>query len=209
MRRITFACIALVFLAAPSFTQDSSPDERKYLLQRVDDVAIVQLYVDGFDQLSLNNKTLIYHLSQAAIAGRDIYIDQRYRHSLQIRGILEAILTHDAGIDEKTIAAIRKYMTLFWVNNGPHSALTAQKNLLKCSPQDLRRAVEKAIDNGAKMPATGGELPKLLDTLEPVFFDPKFETHVTQKSPPEGVDILTAQREQPLCRCYDERSRRL
>ena len=134
------------------------------------------VYVDGFDQLSLNDKTLIYHLSQAAVAGRDIYIDQRYRHSLNIRGVLEAILTHSDGIQEDTVTAIRKYMTLFWVNNGPHSSLTAQKNLLECSPQELRVAVEKAIDNGAKMPVKPADLKGLLDKLEPVFFDAEYET---------------------------------
>ena len=44
--------------------------ERKYLLDRIGDVAIVQLYVDGFDKLDLKEKTLIYHLSKAAVAGR-------------------------------------------------------------------------------------------------------------------------------------------
>jgi dipeptidyl-peptidase-3 len=172
--------------------QDSQTDGRKYLLQRVDDVAIVQLYVDGFDQLSLKEKTLIYHLSQAAIAGRDIYIDQRYRYSLRLRGVLEAVLTHPEGIDENTIAAIRKYMTLFWVNNGPHSSLTAQKNLLECTPEALDDAISKAVANGAKMPASGAEFDTLMAELRRVLFDPKFETHVTQKSPGDGIDILTA-----------------
>ncbi|QEG00088.1 Peptidase family M49 [Stieleria maiorica] len=172
--------------------QDESSDQRKYLLDRVDDVAIVQLYVDGFDQLSLREKTLIYHLSQAAIAGRDIYIDQRYRHSLDIRGVLEAVLTHPQGIDDATIAAVRKYMKLFWVNNGPHSALTAQKNLLECSAEALDDAVQQAVDNGATMPAEGEALSTLIGRIRPVLLDPDFETHVTQKSPGESIDILTA-----------------
>src|SRR5436190_22694899 len=56
--------------------------DRKYLLERVDDAAIVQLYADGFSRLPLKEKTLIYHLTQAAIAGRDIFDDQRYAHNL-------------------------------------------------------------------------------------------------------------------------------
>ena len=191
--------VYVLFLAFATFVpcddlraQDSDSDGRKYLLDRVDDVAIVQLYVDGFDQLPLREKTLIYHLSQAAIAGRDIYIDQRYRYSLRLRSVLEGILTHDKGIDKETIAAIRKYMKLFWVNNGPHSALTAQKNLLECNEGALDVAVVKAVANGAKMPASGTDLHALIKELRPVLFDPDFETHVTQKSPEGGVDILTA-----------------
>ncbi len=51
--------------------------ERKYLLERVDEAAVVQLYADGFTELPLTQKVLIWHLYQAALAGRDIYYDQR------------------------------------------------------------------------------------------------------------------------------------
>lgn len=194
MRRVFALLLTAATLANPAVlvAQDDAADTRKYLLERVDDVAVVQLYVDGFDQLSLNEKTLIYHLSQAAVAGRDIYIDQRYRYSLRIRGVLEGILTHSDGVDPGTMAAVRKYMKLFWVNNGPHSSLTAQKNLLECSEKALRDAVDQAVKNGATLAATADELSATMTDLAPVLFDPNFETHVTQKSPGEGVDILTA-----------------
>ncbi len=65
-----------------------------YLLERVDDAAVVQLYADGFNELPLKEKTLIWHLYQAAIAGRDIFYDQRYAHNLEMRDVLEAIVTH-------------------------------------------------------------------------------------------------------------------
>ena len=92
--------------------------ERKYLLERVDDAAVVQLYADGFASLPLREKTLICHLSQAAIAGRDIFIDQKHRHALEMRGILEAIVTHPQGVDAATLAEIQRYTKLFWINNG-------------------------------------------------------------------------------------------
>ena len=63
---------------------------RPYLLERVDDAAIVQLYADGFAALPLDQKRLIWHLYEAALAGRDIYVDQRYRHNLVMRDVLEA-----------------------------------------------------------------------------------------------------------------------
>jgi len=89
---------------------------RKYLIERVDDAAIVQLYVDGFKKLSLRERVLVYHLSQAAIAGRDIFIDQKYEHSLEIRDVIEEIITHADGIDPKTLTEIRRYAKLFWLN---------------------------------------------------------------------------------------------
>ena len=85
----------------------------------VDDAAVAQLYADGFEALPLREKTLIWHLYQAAIAGRDIYYDQRYRHNLEMREVLEQILTHAGGIDQGTLDEIRRYTKLFWLNTGP------------------------------------------------------------------------------------------
>ena len=188
-------CIASFFLgtllSAP--IARSQDDDRKYLLERVDDMAVVQLYIDGFDQLPLNQKQLIYHLSQAAVAGRDIFIDQKYKHSLAIRDLIEETITHAEGIDEKVLAKIRRYAKLFWGNNGPHNPITSQKNVLTCSPQEFIGAVKQAESNGAKLPKAEGEsTEQMLDRMEKVLFDPNFESHVTQKSPSDGRDILIA-----------------
>ena len=91
---------------------------RKYLLEQIDDAAVVQYYADGFDALPLDQKVLAWHLSQAALAGRDIYYDQRYRHSLEMREVLEEILTHAAGIEPATLDEIRRYAKLFWIKDG-------------------------------------------------------------------------------------------
>ena len=72
--------------------------DRPYRLEQIDDAAVVQLYADGFAELTLDDKILVWHLYQAALAGRDIYYDQRYRHNLAMRDILEEILTHADGI---------------------------------------------------------------------------------------------------------------
>ena len=85
---------AAVPAASPS-PQNSS--ERKYLLERVDDAAVVQLYADGFATLPLDEKTLIWHLYQAAIAGRDIFYDQKHRDALEMRALLEQIVAPPAG----------------------------------------------------------------------------------------------------------------
>src|SRR5262252_8366032 len=77
----------------------TAPADKQYLLERVDDAAVVQIYADGFSALPLKEKTLVWHLYQAAIAGRDIYYDQRYASNLDMRDTLEAILTHAAGVD--------------------------------------------------------------------------------------------------------------
>lgn len=172
--------------AAPS-------EQQKYLLERVDDVAVVQLYVDGFEQLPRRQKILIYHLSQAAIAGRDMFIDQKYKHSLEIRDLIEEVLTHDEGIDPKTVAEIRRYAKLFWINNGPHNPITSRKNVLKCAFEVFAEAVNQAEVNGAAIPKRAGEdTAELLRRMRPVLFDPEVDPLVTNKSPGAGRDILQA-----------------
>lgn len=167
--------------------------ERKFLLERVDDASVVQLYADGFESLPLREKTLIWHLSQAAIAGRDIFIDQKHRDALAMRGVLEAILTHPQGMDTTTLGEIRRYTKLFWINNGPYNNLTARKFLLNTTPQVFATAAKSAAQAGATFPTAPGEsLDVLLARLQPMFFDPNVDPIVTNKTPGPGRDILTA-----------------
>lgn len=165
--------------------------KRKYLLDRVDDMAIVQVYVDGFDQLPLDQKTLIYHLTQSAIAGRDIFIDQKYTHSLAIRDVIEETITHPNGIDADVMARIRRYAKLFWGNNGPHNPLTSQKNVMTGTYEEFVTAVKQAESNGAQLPKDDNETTdQLLARMRRILFDPDFDSHVTNKSPKDGRDIL-------------------
>jgi len=168
------------------------PADRKYLIERVDDAAVVQLYADGFDALPLREKTLIWHLYQAALAGRDIYYDQRYEHNLLMRDVLEEIITHPENVDPQTLGEIQRYTKLFWINTGPYNNLTARKFILKCAPEAFAAAVEAAQKGGARFPLKGGETrDAFLKRLHPMFFDLKFEPVVTNKTPGKGKDILT------------------
>ncbi len=171
----------------------AAPAARTYLLERVDDAAVVQLYADGFKDLPLNEKRLVYHLTQAAIAGRDIYWDQRYRHNLAMRGVLEQIVAHPAGIDAATLAEIQRYTKLFWINTGPYNNLTARKFVLTCTPEAFAAAAAQAAKNGATFATgTGESLEAMLTRMRPLFFDAAVDPMVTQKTPEGGKDILQA-----------------
>ena len=168
-----------------------APPDRKYLLERVDDAAIVQLYADGFDALPLDQKRLIYHLYEAAIAGRDIYYDQRYAHNLAMRDVLEEILTHPSAVDPATLAELQRYTKLFWLNTGPYNNLTARKFVLKCTPEAFAAAAKAAQQAGARFPLKSGEtLDAMLARMAPLFFDATVDPIVTNKTPGQGKDIL-------------------
>jgi dipeptidyl-peptidase-3 len=164
---------------------------RPYLLEQIDDAAVVQLYADGFDKLSLTEKTLVYHLYLAALAGRDIYYDQRHRHNLGMRRLLEQIITHSAGIPERTLQELTRYTKLFWINTGPYNNLTARKFVLELERAQLIEAMEIAKANGADFGLEGQEgISERVDKYAKMFFDPDYEPMVTFKTPGEDQDIL-------------------
>ena len=193
------ACVVLAAACgAPPADEPAAPgagetptSERQYLLERIDDAAIAQIYADGFAALGLREKTLIWHLYNAARAGRDIFYDQRYAHNLEMRDVLEEILTHADGVDPSTLDAIHRYTKLFWINTGPFNNLTARKFVPETTPEAFAEAVHAAAAVGAAFPTHEGEtLDAMIARLEPIFFDPDVDPILTNKSPRGGEDML-------------------
>src|SRR5258705_8780314 len=191
---LAVACGRTAPAPASTAADPASPStSRKYLLERVDDAAVVQLYADSFTALPLREKTLIWHLSQAAIASRDIYIDQKHASALEMRGILDQIVAHPQGIDPAAFAEIQRYTKYFWINNGPYNNLTARKFVLKTTPEAFAAAAKAAQAAGAAFATRNGEtLDAMLQRLQPMFFDPNVDASVTRKALRPGKDILTA-----------------
>ena len=177
-------------MPAPATT---APTDRKYLLERIGEAAVVQVYADAFRDLPLREKTLVWHLGQAAVAGRDIFYDQRYAHNLEMRDVLETIVTHACGVDRSTLDEITRYTKLFWINTGPYNNLTSRKFVLACTPVAFAAAAHAAQCAGAYFPLQAGEtLDALLARLRPMFFDLDVDPTVTSKTPRAGKDIVTA-----------------
>ena len=177
----------------PAPAPSSAEGTRKYLLEQIDDASVIQLYADQFNALPLREKTLVWHLTQAALAGRDIFYDQRHRNALEMRRVLEAIVSHPQGIDPATLAEIQRYTKLFWINTGPYNNLTARKFVLKTTPQALAAAAKAALSAGATFPTQANEsVDQLLARLGPMFFDPNVDPSVTNKNPGPGKDILSS-----------------
>ncbi len=191
MRMLALSGVLASLLWGTLSVADEPEGGKKYLLERVDDAAVVQVYADGFSRLPLKDKILTWHLYQAALAGRDIYYDQRHANALEMRGILEGVLRHPKGVDPATLAEITRYTKLFWLNSGPYNHLTARKSVLKCTPEAFAQAVAAAAKDGAVFPVAPGEtVDGALERLKPMFFDPKFQPIVTNKTPGPGKDIL-------------------
>ncbi len=185
--------LLLAALAGAVFPASAAAQEpgRPYLLERIGDAAVGQIYADGFEALALREKVLVWHLYNAALAGRDVFYDQRYAHNLVMRETFEEILTHPGGVEAETFAEIHRYAKLFWINTGPYNNLTARKFVLGATPAAFRAAAHAAAASGAAFPTRAGEtLDALLDRLEPLFFDAAVDPVLTNKTPAPGDDML-------------------
>ena len=77
----------------PEETALVTEKEFEYVVDQFADLRILRYQVPGFEDLTLKEKQLVYYLTQAGLAGRDIIWDQNYRHNLEIRTALENIYT--------------------------------------------------------------------------------------------------------------------
>ncbi len=178
-------------MSTPSSTDTSTG--RPYLLEQIDDAAVVQLYADGFEELTREEKILVWHLYQAALAGRDIYYDQRYEYALPMRDILEEILEHADEVPPELLPELTRYTKLFWLNTGPYNNLTARKFTLSLSRDELVHAAECAWRRGARFRLEPGQtVADLIDRYAPMFLDVTCDPMVTCKTPEAGRDILTS-----------------
>ena len=135
----------------------------------------------------------IWHLYQAALAGRDIYYDQRYAHNLEMRDVLEEIISHPDGVDAATLGEIQRYTKLFWINTGPYNNLTARKFVLKCTPAAFAAAATRPRSPARSFRcARASRSRRCSSGSKPLFFDATVDPIVTNKTPGTSRDILTA-----------------
>lgn len=116
-----------------------------YHVDKFADIEILRYRVTGFEALSLQQKQLIYHLSEAAQEGRDILFDQHYEHNLCIRRTLEAIYeTHNE--TEKNVEefnAFEIYLKRIWFSNGIHHHYSTDKLEITCSKEYFTSLLKK------------------------------------------------------------------
>lgn len=159
----------------------------QYAGERFADIQMLRYQVPGFDELTLRQKTLIYHLSQASLLGRDILWDQNGRFNLRLRRILEAVYTHFSGDRSSAdFAAFAVYMKRVWFSNGIHHHYGCEKFQPGFTQEFLHQALEQLW---AEHIALGySSLEALEQELFPVIFDPSvMPKRVNQAA---GEDLL-------------------
>lgn len=159
----------------------------QYAGERFADIQMLRYQVPGFDELTLRQKTLIYHLSQASLLGRDILWDQNGRFNLRLRRILEAVYTHFSGDRSSAdFAAFAVYMKRVWFSNGIHHHYGCEKFQPGFTQEFLHQALGQLQ---AEHIALGySSLEALEQELFPVIFAPSvMPKRVNQAA---GEDLL-------------------
>jgi dipeptidyl-peptidase-3 len=168
-----------------------------YTDERFADLQMLRYRLTGFEQLSLQQKTLVYYLSKAALFGRDITFDQYGRYNLRIRKMLEVVYT-DMRIDHDTddFRALELYLKRVWFSNGIYHHYGCEKFIPGFSEDYLRRVLHEV--EACRLPLSEGQsVDGLCDELFPVIFDPQVLPKRVNKA--DGEDLLLTS----ACNFYD------
>ncbi len=168
----------LIILAAAGILCGCQQKEQafQYNVDKFYDLEILRYNVPEFDSLTLQQKSLLYCLSEAALWGRDILFDQNGRYNLRIRRACEELyLNYPYDKSAEEFAAFERYLKRVWFSNGIHHHYSSDKFLPEFDQAWFVSACEQA---GVEYDA---------DIL-PVMFDPNVMPKRTTQQ--DGVDLV-------------------
>ena len=151
--------------AMANFTDPNNPSGT--VVDRFADVEVMRYAVPGFEELTLDQKKLIYYLTEAALAGRDILWDQNGRYNLAVRDLLENLYKNYKGDrNDAQFKAFEKYLKQVEFGNGVYHHYSTDKFIPGFSAEWFDGALSSA----------GISLDKYGDaaTLRRLIFDPEF-----------------------------------
>lgn len=174
---------AAAIMAAAVTTQSAMAKDNSdfnYVVDRFADIEVLRYKVPDFEKLTPRQKALVYYLTEAAIAGRDILWDQNGKYNLPIRQLIENVYTNYSGNKEsRQYKALEKYLKQIWFGNGIHHHYSMDKFVPEFDETFLRYEVSKLPDD--KQPAE-------LDMLCKVIFDPTVLAKRVNQT--EGEDLI-------------------
>ena len=168
----------------------SLQDDFNYVVDQFADLQILRYQVPGFESLSLKQKQLLYHLSEAAQMGRDILFDQNCRYNLPIRRTLEAVYTGYKGDRaDPQFVALETYLKRVWFANGIHHHYAEDKFVPGFTPEFFRTCVS-GVEASALPLREGQTVEQFVAEISPVIFDPGVMAKRTVQS--GDVDLIRA-----------------
>ncbi|MBQ7823727.1 MAG: dihydrofolate reductase [Bacteroidaceae bacterium] len=182
------SAITLSACNMPKENPVTSPDTFDYNVEQFADIGILRYRVEGFESLSLQQKKMIYYLSQAAVAGRDIFFDQNGKWNLAIRRTLEAVYENYKGNrDNDQFKALEQYLKQVWFASGIHHHYSMDKFKPEFSKEFFAETVQ-SIDNSLLPLKEGESKEDLIANLSPVIFDPSIDAKRVNQA--AGEDLI-------------------
>jgi len=172
---------------------DTVPADFKYEVDEFADLQILRYYVPGFNNLTLEQKELVYYLSMAALEGRDILFDQNNKYNLAIRRTLEAIYeNYEGDKNSNDYKEFEVYLKRIWFSNGIHHHYGEEKFLPGFSKEFFKEQVlalpDSLIPNDHYMSqAEYMSAENFVSMITPVMFDPRVMTKKVNQS---GGDLI-------------------
>lgn len=174
------AMLAGVSCSKTATKADVAADDFNYHADRFADIEVLRYKVPDFDSLSLNQKILVYYLTEAALWGRDILWDQNNAHNLDIRRLLEAVYTNYNGDkNSPEYKAFETYLKQIWFGNGIHHHYSMDKFTPHFSQEFLTAQI-------AALPE--GTAPANADELVEVIFNPAIDAKRVNQA--AGQDLI-------------------
>lgn len=177
-KNIIILCAALAVLSGCQKKEQQA--EFNYSVDKFYDLEILRYQVPDFDSLSLQQKTLVYYLTEAALQGRDILFDQNCRYNLRIRRALEALYTgYQGDKNGEDYKLLEKYLKRVWFSNGIHHHYSEDKFLPEFTEEWFRKA---CADAGVKYD----------EEIIPVMFDPTVMPKRTNQAAGQDLVLTSA-----------------
>ena len=188
MKKVTLLIASAMIALATTSCAEQKADDFRWQIDNFDDIKVLRYKVHGFEQLSLEQKELIYYLNQAAISGRDIMFDQNFKYNLAIRRTLEAIYQNYQGDKEcADWKAFEKYLKKVWFANGIHHHYSNDKFKPEFSQEYFENVL--VAQCAATIPNDGfSSQAEMLKIIVPAIFDP--ELYASKLVQADGVDVL-------------------
>ena len=168
-----------------------------YQDERFADLQLLRYRLNGFEKLTLKQKTLVYYLSQATLYGRDITFDQFGKYNLRIRKMLEAVYT-DMTIPHDTdeFKALEIYLKRIWFSSGIYHHYGCEKFKPGFTAEYLYQVLKET--DARRLPLNEGEtIQQMCDELFPIIFDETVWPKRVNKA--DGEDLLMTS----ACNFYD------
>ena len=172
-KQVMIGMMSAMLLAGCSQGSKGTQEEAfDYTVEQFADLQLLRYKVHGFDELPLQQKELVYYLSEAALQGRDILFDQNGKYNLVIRQMLETVYTDYQGDrTDANFVNLETYLKRVWFSNGIHHHYGCDKFVPGFTPEFFKQALESVSQD--KLPIREGEtLANLCDEIFPVIFDP-------------------------------------